>query len=116
MSASSVSDVTAEMKRQGYRGEFDAIRIFSKEGHEFVLDRKVAMLSGTIKGMLMNITFQEAKEGKISFPEISTPVLERVIQYLHFKDKYASAKIVPDFTLEPDEVLDVLVASNFLDC
>ena len=48
--------------------------------------------------------------------QYSTSVLERVIQYLHYKDKYQSLKVIPDFKMEPEEILDVLVASNFLDC
>jgi transcription elongation factor B subunit 1 len=44
------------------------------EGHEFILDRKCALMSGTIRSMLEG-DFIEGSEGKITFQEISTPVL-----------------------------------------
>jgi transcription elongation factor B subunit 1 len=33
-------------------GELDTVKLISADGHEFVVDRKAAMVSGTIKSML----------------------------------------------------------------
>lgn len=50
------------------------ITIVSMEGHEFVIDRNCAKLSGTINSMLEG-AFLEGTQGRINFQEISTPVL-----------------------------------------
>jgi len=55
----------------------------SAEGHEFIVDRKCACVSKTIEAMLAG-GFTESK-GEIKFPEISTNILEKVIQYLYYK-------------------------------
>jgi transcription elongation factor B subunit 1 len=55
--------------------------------------------------------------GEIEFPEISTPVLEKVLQYCHYKLKYNASKVpVPDFAIPPDMALELLMAANYLDC
>lgn len=33
-------------------GEPDVVRLISADGHEFIVDRKAALVSGTIKSML----------------------------------------------------------------
>lgn len=54
--------------------------------------------------------------GEIKFSEISTPILEKVIQYFYFKLKYNNATMdIPDFPIEPEIALDLLMAANFLD-
>ena len=32
--------------------ELDTVKLISRDGHEFVIDRKAAVVSGTIKAML----------------------------------------------------------------
>ena len=54
------------------------IKLISGEGHEFLVDRRCAMVSGTIKAMLSG-QFAESR-GEVRFPEIPGVVLERVIQ------------------------------------
>ena len=86
----------------------------SAEDQVFYVERQIAMVSGTIKAMLMG-QFAESK-GEIRFPEITSQILEKVIQYFHFKNKYmnSTAKI-PEFKIEPEIALELLMAANYLD-
>jgi len=72
------------------------------------------MVSGTIKAMLMG-QFSESK-GEIRFPEISSIILEKVVQYMHYKNKYMHCtKKIPEFKIEPELALELLMAANYLD-
>jgi transcription elongation factor B subunit 1 len=91
------------------------IKLISGEGHEFFVDRRCAMVSGTIKAMLSG-QFAESR-GEVRFPEIPGVVLERVIQYLYYKVRHThSSQRVPNFEVEPEIALELLMASNYLDC
>ncbi|GMH76798.1 hypothetical protein TrVE_jg10321 [Triparma verrucosa] len=93
----------------------DFVKLVSAEGHEFFVTRKVAMVSGTIRAMLES-SMKEANEGVIPFPEISTAVLEKTIQYCHYKLRYTnSTSKIPEFKIEPDMALELLMSSNYLD-
>lgn len=101
------------------------ITLVSMEGHEFVIDRNCAKLSGTINSMLAG-AFLEGTQGRITFQEISTPVLgmafvcslyfffvdmspEKVIQYLYYKAKYSmNTQTIPAFTMEPEIGMSLL--------
>mmetsp|Transcript_15781 Transcript_15781/g.48888 ORF Transcript_15781/g.48888 Transcript_15781/m.48888 type:complete len:109 (-) Transcript_15781:34-360(-) len=91
------------------------VKLISAEGHEFYVDRKSANTSGTIKAMLSG-QFTESS-GEIKFPEISTPILEKVIQYFYYKLRYTNSQVrIPEFNIEPEMALELLMAANFLDC
>eukprot|EP01112_Ceratiomyxa_fruticulosa_P001247 TRINITY_DN1126_c0_g1_i3.p1 TRINITY_DN1126_c0_g1~~TRINITY_DN1126_c0_g1_i3.p1 ORF type:complete len:106 (-),score=17.20 TRINITY_DN1126_c0_g1_i3:85-402(-) len=97
--------------------EPDTVKLISADGHEFIVDRKAALVSGTIKSMLSGPgTFTEQQLGEINFREISTPILEKVIQYFYYKIKYTNSTIeIPEFPIEPEIALELLMAANFLD-
>ena len=60
--------------------------------------------------------FAESR-GEIRFPEISTQILEKVIQYMYYKLKYTNSTVrIPEFVIEPEIALELLMAANFLDC
>ncbi|GMI43026.1 hypothetical protein TrCOL_g2438 [Triparma columacea] len=91
------------------------VKLVSAEGHEFFVTRQVACVSGTIRAMLEG-GFTEANEGKITFPEIKTAILEKTIQYCHYKLKYNGASVrIPEFPIEPEIALELLMSSNYLD-
>eukprot|EP01041_Mallomonas_annulata_P008963 gene8963-18550_t len=91
------------------------IKLVSAEGHEFFVDRKCAMVSGTIKAMLSG-QFAESR-GEVRFPEIPAVVLEKAIQFFYYKVRYTnSTQRVPPFEVEPEVSLELLMASNYLDC
>ena len=91
------------------------VKLISAEGHEFYIHRKTAMVSGTIASMLSG-QFAESR-GEVRFPEIPGIILEKVIQYLYYKTRYTnSSQRVPNFNIEPELSLELLMASNYLDC
>lgn len=91
------------------------IKLKSAEGHEFFVDRKCAMVSGTIKAMLSG-QFAESR-GEISFPEIPGIILEKLIQYLYYKVRYTnSSQRIPEFEIEPEIAIELLIAAGYLDC
>eukprot|EP00613_Pedinella_sp_CCMP2098_P001798 CAMPEP_0171625052 /NCGR_PEP_ID=MMETSP0990-20121206/19052_1 /TAXON_ID=483369 /ORGANISM="non described non described, Strain CCMP2098" /LENGTH=74 /DNA_ID=CAMNT_0012191853 /DNA_START=128 /DNA_END=352 /DNA_ORIENTATION=- len=74
------------------------------------------MISGTIKAMLTG-SFMESKGGEIQFPEIKASVLEKVIQYMYYKVRYSRGnQAPPEFEIEPEMALYLLMAANYLDC
>jgi Skp1 family, tetramerisation domain len=91
------------------------VKLISAEKAEFWVDRDCVMISGTIKAMLSG-SFAESK-GEISFAEIRTAILEKVIQYMYYKVRYTNSKVrTPEFNIEPELALELLMAANFLDC
>jgi transcription elongation factor B subunit 1 len=53
----------------------------------------------------------------IDFPDITSAVLEKVIEYWHYKVKYqGSAAKLPEFHIPPELALQVLIASDYLEC
>jgi len=94
----------------------DYVTLVSAEGFEFVIERRCALMSGTIKAMLTGPgAYSESKENRITFEEISTPILEKVIEYFHYKVRYSHSSEMPEFKIEPEIALELLMAANFLD-
>ncbi|CAM9431351.1 unnamed protein product, partial [Discosporangium mesarthrocarpum] len=92
------------------------VKLVSAEGAEFWVDRKCAMVSGTIKAMLSG-GFDEASSGMVHFQDISTPILEKVIQFVYYKAREKQdATRIPEFHIEPELAVELLMAANFLDC
>lgn len=93
------------------------VTLISADGHEFKCPKKAALVSGTIKSMLSGpAEFAETETGEINFREISTPILEKVIEYFHYKLKYTNSTAeIPQFPIEPEIALELLMAANFLD-
>uniref|UniRef100_A0A7S1BC12 Elongin-C n=1 Tax=Corethron hystrix TaxID=216773 RepID=A0A7S1BC12_9STRA len=101
------------------------IKIISSEGHSFFLPRAVACAgSTTLAAMLRGgededdtYSFMEGREGVVRLPDIRSRIVEKVCQYLLYKEQYAhSTGTIPTFEIEPEVSLELLVASNYLDC
>ena len=91
------------------------VKLVSADGKEFLLEREAAMVSGTIRSMLSS-GFREGRDGVIVFEEFSAPVLEKVCEYLRYYVKYSgSTAPIPEFVIEPEIALDLLMAANYLD-
>jgi transcription elongation factor B subunit 1 len=73
------------------------VKLVSAEGHEFFLEKDVAKISKTMNLMLEG-SFREAQDNVIRFPDMAAYILERVIQYLHYKAQYShSTSRIPEF-------------------
>ena len=80
------------------------IKLISAENSEIFLSRRIALQVETLRVMLEG-NFRESEEGVIRFPDISASALEKVVKYLHYKDRYSnSATRIPEFAIDPEEV------------
>eukprot|EP00310_Coccolithus_braarudii_P014909 CAMPEP_0183351192 /NCGR_PEP_ID=MMETSP0164_2-20130417/23416_1 /TAXON_ID=221442 /ORGANISM="Coccolithus pelagicus ssp braarudi, Strain PLY182g" /LENGTH=122 /DNA_ID=CAMNT_0025523309 /DNA_START=133 /DNA_END=501 /DNA_ORIENTATION=- len=95
----------------------DPVKLIASDGSVIVLDRRAAMVSGTIKAMLSGPgNFSEQQQGEIKFPEISARTLEKTVQYFYYKLRHTNgAGPLPEFKIEPEYALELLMAANYLD-
>lgn len=112
-------EVEKEKKHGGCEGP-DAmyVKLISADGHEFVVKRDQALVSGTIKAMLSGPgQFAENETNEVNFREIPSHVLEKVCMYFAYKLIYTNSSMeVPEFPISPEIALELLMAANFLDC
>jgi len=95
----------------------DLVRLYSKEGHEFTVGLNEATRSGTLASVLKMHTAVEAKTHTVRFSTLRTNVLEKIVQYFYYKVMYMNSTApIPEFPIEPEIALEILMASHFLDC
>ncbi|KDQ11543.1 hypothetical protein BOTBODRAFT_35215 [Botryobasidium botryosum FD-172 SS1] len=96
------------------------VRINSVDGFSYLVQRNVALGSGTLKGMLStDSNFMEATNNTCSLQERGA-VVEKAVEYLAYKAQYANAPQsvdIPDFTerIPPELALELLMAADFLE-
>ena len=99
------------------------VKLISQDGHEFIVKREHAFMSATIQGMLSGpgeIAADETNEVRLG--EIPSHILSRVCMFFSYKVRYANppdgddAPEAPEFVIDEDIALELLMASNFLDC
>jgi len=60
--------------------------------------------------------FTEQQHGEVTFPDISAKVLEKTVQYFYYKLRHTNhSGPLPEFKIEPESALELLMAANFLD-
>ncbi|CDP09119.1 unnamed protein product [Coffea canephora] len=92
----------------------DMVKLISADGFEFVIDEKAAMVSQTIRNMLTSPgSFTETQQRQVTFPDISTTILEKICQYFYWSLQYASGKET-EFHIEPELTLELMMAANYL--
>ncbi|KAG6607274.1 Elongin-C, partial [Cucurbita argyrosperma subsp. argyrosperma] len=92
----------------------DTVKLISAEGFEFVIHKDAAMVSQTIRNMLTSPgNFAESQHREVTFPEISTPILEKICQYFYWHLQFASGKET-EFPIEPELTLELMMAANYL--
>lgn len=97
----------------------ETVKLISAEGFEYIVAYEAACVSNTIKNMLSSQgSFTETELGEVKFPEITAPILEKVCQYFYYKLQYqnSTSASIPEFKVAPEIALQLLMASNFLDC
>ncbi|PAV88489.1 hypothetical protein WR25_05588 [Diploscapter pachys] len=94
------------------------VKLISSDGQEFVIKRELALISGTIKAMLSGPgMYTENETNEVHFREIPSYILQKVCHYFAYKAKYSnSPSEIPEFVIEPEIALELLMAANFLDC
>lgn len=93
------------------------VKLVSSEGHEFFVDKDIAMASSTTIRTMLEGQFREAQDNVIRFPDIASYILERVVRYFHYKSQHKdSTARIPDFMIEPEVALELLIAAKYLNC
>ncbi|KAL7567739.1 hypothetical protein ACA910_012072 [Epithemia clementina (nom. ined.)] len=93
------------------------VKLLSAEGHEFVMDRQIAITASQTIRIMLEGSFREAQDNVIRLPDISSYILEKVVQYLHYKAQYSNSETrIPEFVIEPELALELLIAAKYLDC
>jgi transcription elongation factor B subunit 1 len=93
------------------------VKLISAEGHEFLVDREIAISASKTIRLMLEGSFREAQDNVIRFPDIAGYVLERVVKYMHYKAQHShSTTRLPNFTIEPEVALELLIAAKYLDC
>jgi transcription elongation factor B subunit 1 len=91
------------------------ITLVSADGFEFVVLREAAMISPIIKGMLdVRSQFAEALDARCIFSEISSVVLDKVVEYFHYWYRYRASEDVPDMDIPVEICLELLAAADYL--
>ncbi|KZT06615.1 POZ domain-containing protein [Laetiporus sulphureus 93-53] len=93
------------------------VKLVSNDGYSFLIRKKVAMGSGTLKNMLSEESnFSEAVTNTCAINERGV-VLEKLCEYLSYKALYENApqRDIPDFTerITPEIALELLVAADY---
>ena len=85
------------------------IKLISAENSEIFLSRRIALQVETLRVMLEG-NFKESEEGVIRFPDMNASALEKVVQYLHYKDRYSDCNTrIPEFAIDPEEVCVIII-------
>ncbi|EPS97151.1 hypothetical protein FOMPIDRAFT_1052699 [Fomitopsis schrenkii] len=97
--------------------ENDWVRLISNDGYTFLIRRKVAMNSGTLKNMLNEESnFAEAATNTCMISERGI-IVEKLCEYLSYKALYQNSpqKETPEFQerLQPEIALDLLMAADY---
>ena len=100
----------------------ETVKLLSNDGASFYVNRDIAWVSKLISNMLMS-EFKESQTKEIEL-DFARETLERCIEYMHYKYINSQKKqfetpdfLVDDkFDIEPEEALELLKASIFLQC
>jgi len=93
------------------------VKLISATGTEVYCERSVAIAGSETMAAMLTSTMREAEENVIRFPDISGPILEKVVQYMYYKNQHSnSTGRLPEFDIKPEIALELLVAANYLNC
>ena len=111
--------LTPEEEEEEFEDEFipmDFITIFSNDGYQFIVDKKTAMISQTIRNMLYGGgNFEEATSKTIRLNNVRAPILERIIEYWHYRSQYSDhVDLLPKFEIDPQIAIELLNCAEFL--
>ncbi|KAG8987982.1 hypothetical protein FRB90_003042 [Tulasnella sp. 427] len=87
------------------KAESKWVRITSRDGYSWIVERKVAMASSHLKDALSDDSgFAESTTNTCHLDERGA-VAETVVEYLAYKNQYTGVRNVPDFaTRVPPEI------------
>lgn len=89
------------------------VTLISSDGFSFTVTKEAASTSGTLKNMISD-TFEEGMTNTIKLHDIDGSILEKVVEYLYYNQKYKNCVDVPEFYVPTEMALELLVAADFL--
>ncbi|KAK6138001.1 hypothetical protein DH2020_028255 [Rehmannia glutinosa] len=96
----------------------DTVKLISAEGFEFVIDKKAAMVSQTIRYMLTSPgSFAETEHGEKDFNMQATilNIVDDLEYSFQFIPSDCSSGKETEFHIEPELTLELVMAANYLD-
>jgi transcription elongation factor B subunit 1 len=97
--------------------EVTYVKLVSAEGHEFYLDKEIAIASSKTIRLMLEGSFREAQDNVIRFPDLAGYVIERLVKYFHYKAQYRNSTArIPEFAIEPELAMELIIAAKYLDC
>lgn len=96
--------------------QLDMVTLVSNDGFEFHLRRNVACMSELLRCVFEpGKNFKESVRNVYRFANIRGVVLEKVVDYMHYKYMYKDmVSGAPRFDIKDDILLETLVASDYL--
>lgn len=108
-----------EEEEEQFEDEFqpmDFLKLMSNDGYVFIVDKKTAMISQTIRNTLYGGgNCEEAQSKTIRFNNIRSEVLERIIEYWHYRTQYSEhIDQLPHFDINPEIAIELLNCAEYL--
>ncbi|ODV62593.1 elongin C [Ascoidea rubescens DSM 1968] len=92
----------------------ERVILVSSDCHEFIIAKKAASISPTLKAML-DSSFQESKSNQIQLPDIDSQLMDVIVEYMYYNLKYKDdPSKAPKFDIPIEMLLEVLVAADYL--
>ncbi|GFT12508.1 elongin-C [Nephila pilipes] len=107
----------------GSRGEDSMyVKIISYDSHNFYMKRQYIVTSKAIQKMLdipplASDQDKPVEENEVKIGDYSSLIIQKICQYFAYKARYFEGPIeIPNFDIDLDIALQLLLAANFLDC
>lgn len=98
----------------------ESVSLISGEGDTFNIAPDLAKQSPVLAMFLdPQLGFHESLAGEIHLPDISSRMVQRIIEYLQWRERAAAAtaETTPqeDFVVDPKEATELLLVADYLD-
>mmetsp|Transcript_31446 Transcript_31446/g.90168 ORF Transcript_31446/g.90168 Transcript_31446/m.90168 type:complete len:114 (-) Transcript_31446:178-519(-) len=94
---------------------FSYLKIVSADGHHFYLDRRIAYECDFFRKTAEQEPVKDGQPQELPPLKVTGKLLEKVIEYLYYRYKYTDSKVaIPEFPIDDDVVLDLLLVANDL--
>ncbi|SCU88248.1 LAFA_0E11562g1_1 [Lachancea sp. 'fantastica'] len=92
------------------------VTLVSKNNVEVTISREAASVSPVLRSMLSS-PFIEQQENKIELKDIDSNVLQKVVEYLEYHQKYITVsenEDIPEFEVPTEMSLELLLVADYL--
>ena len=109
-------NIEEEEELENFSSTIDAITLISNDGYQFVIEKRTAMISQTLRNILYGGGNYEEKNSKvIRLTKIRSQILEKIIEYWHYRTQYSDhIDQLPKFNIDPSIAIELLNAAEYL--